>query len=296
MITGGAGFIGSHLAEKLLEREDRVKIIDDLNTGKRENLEKIYDKIEFIHGDIRDFEIISDNCEGVDGIFHQAARASVQDSFKKPEEYFDVNVKGTENVFNAAKNFGIKVVYASSSSVYGNTLKIPINEIDPKNPINPYAKTKLEDERLAEKFANEGLKVIGLRYFNVFGERQSKEYAGVVKLFLEQIQNKLPPKINGEGLQTRDFVFVEDVVRANILSMESDINHTFFNVGTGTNISVLELANVMIKASGLDLKPIHGPALEGDVNATLADITHIKEALNWHPTTTIEEWLKEKIS
>ena len=295
-ITGGAGFIGSHLAEKLLENGNQVKIIDDLNTGKRENLKKIYDKIEFIHGDIREYEIISNNCDGVDGIFHQAARASVQDSFKKPEEYFDVNVNGTENVFNAAKKFGIKVVYASSSSVYGNPLKIPINETDPKNPINPYAKTKLEDERLAEKFASEGLKVIGLRYFNVFGERQSKEYAGVVKLFLEQIQNKLPPKINGEGLQTRDFVFVEDVVRANIMSMESDINHTFFNVGTGKNISILELANVMIKASGLDLKPLHGPVLEGDVDATLADITHIKEALDWHPTTTIEEWLKEKIS
>ena len=286
-ITGGAGFIGSHLAEKLLENGNQVKIIDDLNTGKRENLKKIYDKIEFIHGDIREYEIISNNCDGVDGIFHQAARASVQDSFKKPEEYFDVNVNGTENVFNAAKKFGIKVVYASSSSVYGNPLKIPINETDPKNPINPYAKTKLEDERLAEKFASEGLKVIGLRYFNVFGERQSKEYAGVVKLFLEQIQNKLPPKINGEGLQTRDFVFVEDVVRANIMSMESDINHTFFNVGTGKNISILELANVMIKASGLDLKPLHGPVLEGDVDATLADITHIKEALDWHPTTTI---------
>jgi len=151
-------------------------------------------------------------------------------------------------------------------------------------------------ETIAEKLSKNGLKAIGLRYFNVFGERQSKEYAGVVKLFLQKIQNKIPPKINGDGSQSRDFVFVEDVVKANIMSMESQINHTFFNVGTGKNISVLELANVMIKASCLDLEPIHGPALEGDVSATLADITHIKKSLDWNPTISIEEWLEKKIS
>ena len=135
-----------------------------------------------------------------------------------------------------------------------------------------------------------------LRFFNIFGERQSKEYAGVIKLFLECIQNKLPPKINGDGTQARDFVFVGDVVNANILAMESDIDHAFFNVGTNTQISILEIAQLMITSANLDLKPIFGPELKGDVNLTIANIDLIKKSLNWNPTITIQEWLKQKIS
>ena len=146
------------------------------------------------------------------------------------------------------------------------------------------------------KYSKIGVKVIGLRYFNVFGNGQSKEYAGVVKLFLERIQNKLPPKINGDGLQARDFVFVEDVANANIMAMESNVDHAFFNVGTNTNISVTELAHLMIKAANLDIKPIFGAALKGDVKITIADINLIKKSLGWNPTITIEEWLKQKIS
>jgi len=296
LITGGAGFVGSHLAEELIRKGNSVTILDDLNTGKMNNLEKIKDKINFIKGDIRDHILLKDICRDKDGIFHQAARASVQESFIKPEEYQDVNVKGTKNIFTQAKEYGIKVVYASSSSVYGNPEELPIKEDSPKNPINPYAQTKLDKEKLAIKFAREGLKVIGLRYLNIFGEGQSKEYAGVIKLFLERIQQKLPPKINGDGLQARDFVYVGDVVTANILSMESDINHTFFNVGTGTKISILEIAKIMIKYSGLNLEPIFGPPLKGDVNITLADISHIQNKLNWKPTIFLEGWLKEIIS
>ena len=296
LITGGAGFVGSHLAEEIIKRENSVTILDDLNTGKMTNLEKIKEKINFIKGDIRDHVLLKDICRDKDGIFHQAARASVQESFIKPDEYQDVNVKGTENVFTTAKEYGIKVVYASSSSVYGNPIELPIKEDSPSNPINPYAQTKVDKEKLAVKYAENGLKVIGMRYFNIFGERQSKEYAGVVKLFLERIQNKLPPKINGDGLQARDFVFVGDVIKANILAMESNIDHAFFNVGTNTNISVLELANIMIKAANLDIKPIFGPPLEGDVKITIADISLIEKSLDWHPTITIQEWLKQKIS
>ena len=296
LITGGAGFVGSHLAEELIRRGDSVTILDDLNTGKMTNLEKIKEKINFIKGDIRDHILLKDICRDKDGIFHQAARASVQESFIKPEEYQDVNVKGTENIFTQAKEYGIKVVYASSSSVYGNPIELPIKEDYPMNPINPYAQTKVDKEKLAIKYAKNGLKVISMRYFNIFGERQSKEYAGVVKLFLERIQNKLPPKINGDGLQARDFVFVGDVVKANIMAMESNVDHAFFNVGTNTNISVLELANIMIKAANLDIKPIFGPALEGDVKITIADISLIKKSLGWYPTITIQEWLKQKIS
>ena len=294
-VTGGAGFIGSHLVKKLVERGNEVIVIDNLNTGKKQNIEKISKKIDFFEVDIRDFSAIEDILKNIDGIFHEAALASVQDSFRIPDEFFDVNVNGTENIFKIAKKLGIKVVYASSSSVYGNPISIPIKENDDKNPFNPYAKTKLEDDKLAEKYAKNGLKVIGLRYFNVFGPRQSKEYAGVIKLFLERIQQSLPPLINGDGLQVRDFVYVDDVVNANILAMESDIDGEFFNIGTNSAISVLDLANIIIKFSGLKLKPIHRSAVPGDVKATQADITKAKMMLKWKPTTSLKDWLKSAV-
>ena len=295
VVTGGAGFIGSHLIEKLVKQGDVVTVIDNLNTGKIENLKSVSKKINFVQNDIRDFEVLRSLMENVDGVFHQAAMASVQDSFRIPEKFHDVNVNGTENIFKIAKEFGIKVVYASSSSVYGDTSILPTTESDEKRPINPYAKTKLEKDKLAEQYAKNGLKVIGLRYFNVFGPRQSKEYAGVIKLFLERIQQGLPPLVNGDGLQIRDFVYVDDAVNANILSMESDIDFEFFNIGTGTTISILDLANMIIKFSGLKIKPTHRAALPGDVRATQADITKVKTMLKWRPTTSIQDWLKSAV-
>ena len=294
-VTGGAGFIGSHLVKNLVEHGDEIIVIDNLNTGKKKNIEKFSEKIDFFEVDIRDFNAIEDILKNVDGIFHEAALASVQDSFRIPDEFFDVNVKGTENIFKIGKKLGIKVVYASSSSVYGNPIQVPIKESDGKNPLNPYAKTKLEDDELAEKYARNDLKVIGLRYFNVFGPGQSKEYAGVIKLFLERIQQGLPPLINGDGLQVRDFVYVDDVVNANILAMESNIDSEFFNIGTNSVVSVLDLANMIIKFSGLKLKPIHRPPVPGDVKATQADITKAKMMLKWKPTTSIENWLKSAV-
>jgi len=295
VVTGGAGFIGSHLTERLVKQGDVVTVIDNQNTGKIENLKSVSKKINFVQNDIRDFEVLRSLMENVDGVFHQAAMASVQDSFRIPEKFHDVNVNGTENIFKIAKEFGIKVVYASSSSVYGDTSILPTTESDEKRPINPYAKTKLEKDKLAEQYAKNGLKVIGLRYFNVFGPRQSKEYAGVIKLFLERIQQGLPPLVNGDGLQIRDFVYVDDAVNANILSMESDIDFEFFNIGTGTTISILDLANMIIKFSGLKIKPIHRSALPGDVRATQADITKVKTMLKWRPTTSIQDWLKSAV-
>ena len=295
VVTGGAGFIGSHLTERLVKQGDVVTVLDNLNTGKIENLKSVSKKINFVQNDIRDFEVLRSLMENVDGVFHQAAMASVQDSFRIPEKFHDVNVNGTENIFKIAKEFGIKVVYASSSSVYGDTSILPTTESDEKRPINPYAKTKLEKDKLAEQYAKNGLKVIGLRYFNVFGPRQSKEYAGVIKLFLERIQQGLPPLVNGDGLQIRDFVYVDDAVNANILSMESDIDFEFFNIGTGTTISILDLANIIIKFSGLKIKPIHRSALPGDVRATQADITKVKTMLKWRPTTSIQDWLKSAV-
>jgi len=296
VVTGGAGFIGSYITKKLVERGDTITVIDNMNTGKEKNLESIRDKINFIKGDILDMDLLEDITKDADGVFHQAALASVQDSFDEPDKYYNVNVNGTENILKLSKKYGFKVVYASSSSVYGNPIKIPIEESDEKNPINPYAETKLKKEELAIKYYEMGVNVIGLRYFNVFGKGQSKEYAGVLKLFLERIRDKLPPKINGDGTQFRDFVYVEDVVNANIMSMNSDVNHAFFNVGTNTSITILDLAKTIIKSSGLNLEPIFGPALEGDVQKTKANIDLIKEKIGWKPTIVLEEWINEIIS
>ena len=296
IVTGGAGFIGSNIVKKLVVRGDDVTVIDNLNTGKEENLISVKDKIVFFNDSILNLDLLEKQTQNIDGIFHQAALASVQDSFSKPKEYQSVNVNGTENILKLAKKNNFKVVYASSSSVYGNPERIPIKESDSKNPINPYAETKLEKERLARKYSEMGVKVIGLRYFNVFGKGQSKEYAGVLKLFLERIRDKLPPKINGDGSQFRDFVYVEDVADANILSMDSEVNHEFFNVGTNTSITILDLAKTIIKSSGLHIEPIFGPALKGDVQRTVANIDLIQDKIGWKPTIFLEKWIDEIIS
>ena len=296
IVTGGAGFIGSNIVKKLVSRGDNVTVIDNLNTGKEENLVSVKDKIVFLNDSILNLDLLEKETKNIDGVFHQAALASVQDSFNKPEEYQNVNVNGTENILKLAKQNNFKVVYASSSSVYGNPEKIPIKESDNKNPINPYAETKLEKEELAIKYSKMGVKVIGLRYFNVFGKGQSKEYAGVLKLFLERIRDNLPPKINGDGSQFRDFVFVEDVADANIMSMDSNIDHEFFNVGTNTSITILDLAKTIIKFSNLNIKPIFGPSLQGDVQKTVANIDLIEEKIGWKPTIFLEKWINDIIS
>jgi len=296
LVSGGAGFIGSHLVEQLVSDGHDVTVMDNLHTGNKENLKRIINQIEFVDGDIRDYELVKRLFKNKNGVFHEAALASVQESFTKQKEYHDVNVNGTDNILKLAKEFKIKVVYASSSSVYGNPTKISIKEDAQRKPINPYAQTKLEDEYLAEKYSKIGVSVIGLRYFNVFGERQSDEYAGVIKLFLERIQQQKPPLVNGDGLQTRDFVYVGDVVNANILAMKSQLKQGFINIGSGNSISILELARAVIKSSSLPLEPIHKPALEGDVRATLADITLAKKSLNWEPKIKLKDWLDKVIS
>ena len=296
VITGGAGFIGSHITKKLIERGDIVTVVDNMNTGKEKNLESVRDKINFVKGDILDMDLLDGITKDADGVFHQAALASVQDSFDEPDKYHNVNVNGTENILKLSKKYGFKVVYASSSSVYGNPIRIPIKESDGKNPINPYADTKLKKEELAIKYSKIGVSVIGLRYFNVFGKGQSKEYAGVLKLFLECIRDKLPPKINGDGTQFRDFVHVSDVVDANIMSMNSNITHEFFNVGTNTTITILDLAKIIIECSGLNIEPIFGPALDGDVHQTKANIDLIKKKIGWEPSVMLVDWIKDIIS
>ena len=296
VVTGGAGFIGSHITKKLVECGDTVTVVDNMNTGKEKNLESVRDEINFVKGDILDIDLLDGITKDADGVFHQAALASVQDSFDEPDKYHNVNVNGTENILKLSKKHGFKVVYASSSSVYGNPIRIPIKESDDKNPINPYAETKLKKEELAIKYSKMGVNVIGLRYFNVFGKGQSKEYAGVLKLFLERIRDKLPPKINGDGTQFRDFVHVSDVVNANLMSMDSDITHEFFNVGTNTTITIIDLAKTIIEYSGLNIEPIFGPALDGDVHQTKANIDLIKKKIGWEPSIMLVDWIKDIIS
>ena len=295
VVTGGAGFIGSNIAKLLVKKGHDVIILDNFNTGRKENLESIKDKIDLHIVDIRDKKIINEIINESDGIFHQAALANVYESFSKSKEYFDVNVNGTKNIFEIAKENEIKVVFASSSSVYGEVKIMPITENIDRNPIHPYGQTKLECEFLAEEFSKEGLKVIGLRYFNVYGLGQNDAYAGVITKFLNKIKENKSPEIFGDGSQTRDFIFVKDVANANLSAMESKINFEFFNIGSQKSISILELAQIIIKKSGLNLKPEFKEPLQGDAKISLSDITLAIKKLQWNPTYKLDKWFEEEV-
>ena len=295
IVTGGAGFVGSHLVEQLIEKQHDVIVIDNLSKGKKENLSKVIDRIKFLDLDIRDYTSMEQNIRNVDGIFHQAALTVVQDSFKRPEEYSQVNVEGTENIFRLANENNIKVVFASSSSVYGHQKNMPISENAEKNPINPYGKTKLDDEILMEKYVKLGAKIIGLRYFNIFGKGQTKEYAGVITKFFDRISNGEPPIIYGDGLQIRDFIFVGDIVKANMEAMSNDTSNFIVNVGSGKAITILELAEMMIRISKSDLKPVFKDPLEGDIQKSHADTSLINQKLGWRIEVELEDWLKNNM-
>ena len=243
VVTGGAGFIGSHIAKFLIKNNHKVTVIDDLSRGSKDNLKEIEDVIKFYQVDISNFEDLSSVIDEPDCIFHQAALASVPQSFKEPEKYHKINVIGTENIFKIAKKFHSKVVFASSSSVYGDQTIFPIEEKATKNPLNPYGQTKLDAEKLASKYAAEGLRVIGLRYFNVFGIGQNPSYAGVIPQFIEKLSKHESPIIEGDGNQIRSFTFIDDVVRANYLAFESNIDNDFFNIATEHMTSINEFSH-----------------------------------------------------
>ena len=293
VITGGAGFIGSHIAKLLVEKNHDVTVIDNLSRGRLENLSKIKEEIVFRKMDILDFDSLKEVIFNSDGIFHQAALTSVPESFTQKEKYHNVNVKGTENIFKLAKEFRKKVVYASSSSIYGNTTTIPIHENSEKNPINPYGVTKLDDEKLAKKYHNLGLSVIGLRYFNVYGIGQTNDYAGVITKFIDQINLNKSPIIFGDGTHTRDFISVEDIAKANLLSMESKTDFSFLNVGTGISTSIKELAEVMIELSGKKMEINYDDLPLGDVKDSLADVSLAKRLINWNYETSLKTGLKK---
>ena len=291
-VTGGAGFIGSHLVKYLISQGHDVTVVDNLHRGRLSNLDGVQDKVNFVKLDILDFENLKNILQNVDGIFHQAALTSVPESYEKEDEYKRVNITGTENIFKIAKEFQIKVVYASSSSVYGNIESIPITENFDRKPINPYGLTKLEDELLAEKYSKLGTEIIGLRYFNVYGIGQTLDYAGVITKFLDKIKEDKPPIIFGDGSQIRDFIFVKDVAKANLAAMMSDTKHGFFNIGTGKSISIKDLAYMMIKISEKSLEPEYNELPPGDVKLSTADITNSTKLLNWKSETTLENGLR----
>ena len=293
VITGGAGFIGSHIAKHLITKNHKVTIVDNFSRGRLENLSGFEEKIEVHKMDILDFDSLKKIISDSDGIFHQAALTSVPESFIQKEKYHNVNVVGTENIFKLAKEFRKKVVYASSSSIYGNTTLTPITEDFDKNPINPYGITKLDDEKLAKKYYDLGVSIIGLRYFNVYGVGQTNDYAGVITKFFDQIKLNQSPIIFGDGSHTRDFVSVEDVAKANLLAMESNTNFSFLNIGTGISTSVKKLAESMINLSGKSLEIKYDKLPQGDVKESLANVSLAKKLIDWNYDISLKDGLKK---
>jgi len=293
VVTGGAGFIGSNIVKLLVEHDHSVTVIDNLHSGKLESLKPIKNKIKFENVDILNFDKVESILCDCDGVFHEAALVSVTESLEKEKEYFNVNVNGTKNIFEIATKYHKRVIYASSSSVYGNPNQIPIKENSDRKAFNPYALTKLKDELLAEQFVKNGLDVIGLRYFNVYGIGQTSTYAGVITQFLRNLKENKPPIVNGDGKQIRDFIHVDDVAKANLIAMQSKIKNGFFNIGSGRDISILELAKLMIDISGLPLKPVFAPLPNGDVNLSQADTALSLKLLDWESSITLENGLKQ---
>ncbi len=298
VITGGAGFIGSNIAEELLrEEENEVIIVDNLSTGKMANLRKFDQStnINFVRGSITDLNLLEGVFKGVDYVFHQAAIPSVPRSVKDPIASNNANVNGTLNVLVAARDCGVKkVVYASSSSVYGDTPELPKRERMTPNPLSPYAVTKLLGEYYCNVFNDiYGLKTVSLRYFNVYGPRQDpySDYAAVIPKFINLVSENKPPVIYGDGEQTRDFTFVKDVVSANILAAKSNAKGVY-NIANGNRISINELANMIMALIGNDLTPIHDDSREGDVKHSLADISEAKKNLGYEPGYSLEEGLR----
>lgn len=301
VITGGAGFIGSNLAEELSkEKDNEIIIVDDLSTGKTENIAKHFDQpyLKFVKGSVTNLNLLEELFKDCDYVFHQAAIPSVQRSIEDPMRTNEVNVKGTLNVLIAARDGGVKkVIYASSSSVYGDTPELPKREDMTPNPFSPYAVTKLMGEYYCKVF-NEvyGLKTIALRYFNVYGPRQDpySDYAAVIPRFVNRVLENKPPVIYGDGLQTRDFTFVKDTVRANILAMRSNATG-IFNIASGRRISIKELAELIMKLVGKNLKVVFEEPRKGDVRHSLADISRAMAELGYEPNYSLEKGLEEAI-
>jgi UDP-N-acetylglucosamine 4-epimerase len=304
LITGGAGFIGSNLAGHLLQKPgvELVRVMDNLATGSHKNIDEYLSnpKFEFVQADIRDYAGCLQACEGIGLISHQAALGSVPRSINDPLTSNEVNITGTLNIFTAAKEKGVKrVVYAASSSTYGDHPGLPKVEDRIGNPLSPYAVTKYVNELYARVYANlYGLQLIGLRYFNVFGPRQNPQgpYAAVIPLFIKAVLDNEPPLINGDGEHSRDFTFVGNAVLANECALFTDnpeaLNQVY-NIAYGEQTSLNGLFEMIKEVAGSDLAPRYGPERTGDVKHSLADISKARTLLNYSPSTNVKQGLKE---
>lgn len=300
LVTGGAGFIGSNIVEELIKRGHKVKVLDNFMTGKRENLKPFLRDIELVEGDIRDIETVKKSAKGTDYILHQAALRSVPKSVDNPSLTSDINISGTLNVLIAARDAGVKrVVYASSSSVYGDCRNFPEKEDFIPVPISPYAVSKLTGEHYGYTFTRTfGLEVVSLRYFNVFGPRQNPEskYSAVIPAFISNLLSGKPPVIEGAGNQSRDFTYVENVVLANLAAAKaSGAGGEVFNVACGKTYSVLDIIKYLDKFLNTKTSPEFAAPRKGDVKKTLADISKMKKILKVTPKVEFEEGLKKTL-
>jgi UDP-glucose 4-epimerase len=308
LVTGGAGFIGSHITDALIERGHDVVVLDNLSSGHKENLSGVMDRIEFVEGDIRDPEACLKAAEGCDGIFHEAALVSVPDSVNRPRDNHDINITGTLNILEAARQQKVKrVVFASSAAVYGDNPELPKQENMLPDPKSPYALAKLTGEYYLKVYAEcFGLETVALRYFNVFGVRQdpSSMYSGVISIFSERIKKGLPITIYGDGQQTRDFVNVADVVQANLLAMEAPSlqasnlkpqtgGFAAFNVATGEQTSLLRLLSTLEEIAGKKVERTFKDSRSGDIKHSLADISKTQSVLHYDPQIGLTEGLSQ---
>lgn len=301
LVTGGAGFIGSHITEALVKRGDRVRVLDNLMTGHRHNLARLADKIEFIEGDIRNYEATRAAMEGIQIVFHEAAIPSVPRSVSEPQLNHDANVNGTFNVLMAARDAGVKrVVYAASSSAYGDTEVLPKHEAMLPSPLSPYAAAKLFGEYYCQVFTRVyGLETVALRYFNVFGPRQdpTSPYSGVISKFVTTLLKGETPLIFGDGEQSRDFTYVANVVDANLRAAEApEASGHVMNLGIGQRITLNHLLAELQKILGTDLPPRYEETRAGDVRHSLADITRAANLLGYRPLVELAEGLAYTVS
>jgi len=300
LVTGGAGFIGSHIATALVERGDRVRVLDNLSTGHKSNLAHLGKRVELIEGDVADGKAVVAAIQGVDCIFHQAALASVPRSVEKPLETHAVCVTGTVTLLDAARRAGVRrVVYAGSSSAYGDQPTSSKRETDLPSPLSPYAAAKLAAEHYCHAFtATYGLETVTIRYFNVFGPRQDpkSEYSAVIPLFVTAMLAGRRPTIFGDGRQSRDFTYVDNVVRGNLLAADAQgvVGRTI-NVACGYQTDLLDLVAAINRVLGTDLQPSHAEPRVGDVRESLADITQARQLLAYEPTVHFEDGLRRSI-
>jgi nucleoside-diphosphate-sugar epimerase len=299
LVTGAAGFIGSHLVEGLLDRDYRVRGFDNLSTGSRDNLAGVWerDRFAFTEGDVRDRRAVDAAVDGVDTVFHLAADTSVPGSFDDPARTTAVNCTGTATVVDASAGTVESVVLASSAAVYGSDTPVPVDEDAPLAPESPYALSKRYGERLVSQLAGtDGFDASAVRYFNVFGPRQDPagSYAAVIPAFVDRLLADEPPVIFGDGEQTRDFVYVTDVVDATIAAAERDCS-AVVNVGSGRRVTVTELAERVIELFDRSLDPVHEPPREGDIRHSGADISRAREQLAYQPSVSLTEGLDQTV-